>query len=228
RLPAPATVPPMTTPGPVAPATTPWEFPRATVPLTLVPMKLPSTTLWVTNMLTPTPLPEMRLQAAGVVPPTVLLRPLTITPVMALPSRIEPVTSVPMKLPSTRLPLPTSRIPWLLPEITLRSAASVPPITALAADPETVTPTLLATLVVPVASLPIQFPATVWPPVPSSTMPALVQALITNPRTVLLPPVRSRPMAFGPAVAPLSTTNGLPANPGCVVASIVTGVVIGG
>src|SRR5437870_225285 len=55
----------------------------------------------------------------------------------------------------------------------------------------------------------------------------LLKALITSPRTVLLPAVITSPFA-GPAMDPLNSMIGLPVKPGWVVPSIVTGSVIVG
>ena len=108
-------------------------------PAALVPMKLPATVLPVVPavlMLTPGPaLPEMRLPAPAAVPPMVLLlAPLvTATPAPPLGIRAVPDTLLPMKLPDTMFPVaaaPRMITPWaVLPEITFRSAAVVPPIT---------------------------------------------------------------------------------------------------
>ena len=71
-----------------------------------------------------------------------------------------PVTSVPMKLPSTRLPLvPASvmRMPRLaLPEMTFNVPAVVPPIVLPVAPPMIWTPSWpLGTALVPVTSVPM-------------------------------------------------------------------------
>ena len=95
-------------------------------------------------MKTPLPLmPEMMFRAAAVVPPTVLsLAPAVIHTPMPDTSpgssgnRPSPVMSVPIRLPSMRLPeeVPESKIsPWvwlpvpLLPEIRFPAPAAVPP-----------------------------------------------------------------------------------------------------
>ena len=62
---------------------------------------------------------------------------------------------------------------------------------------------------------------------PAAGKPA-TNPLMTRPVIVLDPAVMSRPSTPVPAAAPLSTMIGAPANPGCVVPSIVTGSVIVG
>ena len=52
--------------------------------------------------------------------------------------------------------------------------------------------------------------------------------LITNPRTVLLPPVIHKPEALAPALVPSSSTIGVPAKSGSVVPSMNTCAVISG
>ena len=52
--------------------------------------------------------------------------------------------------------------------------------------------------------------------------------LITRLATTLEPAVMCSPLAPVPAAAPFSSMSGLPAKPGCVVPSIVTGSVIAG
>ena len=68
-----------------------------------VPMRLPSTTLPVPPRYRPSDeLPEIRLPAPEAVPPIVLPAEPTPMPI-SLPRATVPVTSVPMKLPSTTL-----------------------------------------------------------------------------------------------------------------------------
>src|SRR5262249_6462913 len=59
-------------------------------------------------------------------------------------------------------------------------------------------------------------------------IPAPPKRLITNPRAVLLPPLMVNPFTPDPALLPFNSMIGVPANPGCVVPSMVTGPVMVG
>jgi len=115
----------------------PYElFPRAVVPSAAVPMRLPFTTLPVeplSLMAMPAELlPEMTLRAAAAAPPMVLLEaPAAMrTPSLLFPRSAVPLTSVPMKLPSTSVEAALAEAMWTpklsLPEMTLPAPAAVP------------------------------------------------------------------------------------------------------
>ena len=90
----------------------------------------------------PTAVPRDDIARAGAVPPTVLLVPVMKTPARRLLTARLPVTSVPMKLPRTRLFEPLSSTPYLMfPEMTLRSAGEGPPI--VLNDPPTPMPLVM-------------------------------------------------------------------------------------
>ena len=175
----------------------------------------------------------MTLRAAAAVPPTVLLfEPKTATPELMLPSATVPLTSVPMKLPRTRLLLaftPSMRTPCPpLPEMTLRSAAVVPPTVLFdAASIKTPLPALARTAV-PVASVPMKLPAMVTRPEEATRMPCPPNLLIKRPRTVLPLVVMLRPAVTAPAPAPFNSTSGAPLKPGCVVPLMLTASATGG
>ena len=110
------------------------------------------------------PFPEIRLPAPADVPPIVLLLapPLTSTPANVFPSPTVPLTSVPMKLPSTWFPLapaPLISTPCEFPEIRLRAPGDVPPIELF--DPLMVMLTpgpVLPSGALPVTSAPMKLP----------------------------------------------------------------------
>jgi hypothetical protein len=140
---------------------------RALVPVTSRPMKFPCTRL-PSPLLTSTPLkpplPAMMLRAATLVPPITLLLERTSIAVPVCVIAFPPVTSVPMKFPSTTLPVPLRMtIPVALPEMRFRAAAVVPPIRV----PETLkpksqlTPWPFALALVPVESVPRKHPSTI-------------------------------------------------------------------
>ena len=81
-----------------------------------------------------------------------------------LPTAAVPLLFVPMKLPPMVLPveLPISMPFWLLPEMTLRAPAGVPPIVLLE-PPSIITPSLLPRATVPVTSVPMKSPCTMFP-----------------------------------------------------------------
>ncbi len=77
------------------------------------------------------PLPEIRLRAAGVVPPIVMLDAplLSWMPKSVLPWATVPVGSVPMKLPSIVIPAtPETRIPAHLPRLIARPRTTLLPL----------------------------------------------------------------------------------------------------
>src|SRR4051794_37487505 len=78
-------------------------------------------------MTTPLLLPAITLAVPAAVPPMVFRGALSrTTPLAALPRSLRPSTPVPVKLPSTVLPVapgPTMTTPLLLAEITLRAVA---------------------------------------------------------------------------------------------------------
>jgi hypothetical protein len=80
--------------------------------------------------------------------------------------------------------------------------------------------------IVPVTSVPMKFPWMLLETL-SSSMFWTGKWFMATPRSVLEPTTNRRP-AFPLAAAPLISMTGLPANPGCVVASIITGEVIAG
>src|SRR5215207_2205897 len=170
-LAASATVPPIRLPG--APEmNTPWKLPRTPVPFTSVPMRLPWTLLFVA-LLTPVarietpvpPLPEIALRAPATVPPTMLPGVSRRTPTSALPRSEVPFASVPMKLPSTllkvALSVPEMKTPFaLLPEMTLRAPALVPPITVLLEFPMRTPSWALPKSELPLKLVPMRLPST--------------------------------------------------------------------
>ena len=123
------------------------------------------------------------LRAAAVIPPTVLFEASTIsTPLKVLATALVPLTSVPMKLPATRLPvaLPWMNTPsWALPEMTLRSPAVVPPIVLFDASmistpsyafPRAFVPVTLVPMKLPATRLPVALP---WMNTPSWSLPEM-------------------------------------------------------
>jgi hypothetical protein len=172
-------------------------LPIAAVPVTSVPMRLPRISTpapapdptWTPQPWNDDPLPEITLPAFGAVPPMTVLgatvfmgsgpgvKPPTRTPDIALLSAPVPAASVPIRLPSTRVPSESPRT-WTpcgwksglkfngspLPEITFRSAAAVPPIT-LSSPPYTATPApRLRSSLVAAESTPMKLPATTLSP----------------------------------------------------------------
>ncbi len=135
-LPAPGVVPPTVLLMALARISTPVSpLGKAAVPAALVPMKFPWMMFPVepaTEISTPSePLPEIRLRAAGVVPPMRLLaEPLVMnTPWLLAPPRASvPVGSVPRKFPSTTLPSPVASV---MPPL-------APPLKSLITSPRTV------------------------------------------------------------------------------------------
>src|SRR5262249_50068365 len=149
------------------------------VPAASVPMRLPATVLfaapapWMTTPLAP--LPEMTLPAAAVVPPMVFaVAPLRmLTPVPPLGRAAVPAALVPMKFPATVLfDAPGMRRRAApLPEMTLPAAAVVPPMVFAEAPAVTITPwRMLATALLPMASVPTKLPWTRLPDVPAPLM----------------------------------------------------------
>ena len=141
RLPAPVTDPPMVLFDPLGlpelvteVIATPWRtLPSLLAPVASVPMKLPWTRLPVAaafvRSIPSRPLPEIRFRAASDGPPIVLFEEKTLKPEPPFSSAIVPVTSVPIKLPTTVFAGPSMSRPSIaLPEITLRSPVNVPPI----------------------------------------------------------------------------------------------------
>src|SRR5436305_14042293 len=110
-LPVPGDVPPISMydkTWPIFPTSTPLPLlPNAPVPLWSVPIKFPYNELPVApafSISTPIPFPEIRLRAAGVDPPMMLLP----EPLMNRPLRLAilvvPLEFVPMKFPEMTLP----------------------------------------------------------------------------------------------------------------------------
>ena len=124
---------------------------------------------------TPTvPLPEIKLPGGvpgvAVSPPMTLLEvPLVFTPTFGLDRTTVPVTSVPIKLPCTVLLDPLNRsTPRLFADITLRASTVVPPtrqFEAFIKTPRSVFPRGS----VPVTSVPMKLPCTVFPVPPNET-----------------------------------------------------------
>ncbi len=114
------------------------------------------------------PLKAMVLPSFAAVPPMVLTEALSWiwTPSEPLPSGWVPVLSVPMKFPSTRMSVALfsrTRPYWLLPEMTSRVAAVVPPTTSpMVASSMPSLPLGMAT--VPVLSVPMRLPSMVLSP----------------------------------------------------------------
>ncbi len=84
--------------------------------------------------------------------------------------------SVPIKFPSIISPVPLAKVPIpspLFPEITLRAAATVPPIVTFVGPQMKTPPDLLPRGLVPVASVPIRFPwmARLPDPITKQSMP---------------------------------------------------------
>ena len=238
-LPAPEVVPPIVLLKAPLPMSTPSvPLPRAAVPLTSVPMKLPCTRFPVSvlgnalPMTTPSkPLPEIRL------PVIVLLEAL---PTMATPSNllrraVAPLTSVPMKLPSTRFLV---LLPWMwipepapdgppddvkpLPEIKLRAPGVGPPMVLLLAPLTSVNPMSTPKeplprprAAVPVTLVPMKLPWTTLfvAPDPVIATPPPPKRLITSPSTVLPPPVIVRPVTPSAVLAPFSSMSSTASSP---------------
>src|SRR5438874_5314290 len=143
-----------------APMILPWmAFPCAVLPATHTPA---------------VPFPEIRLPGGvpgvAVRPPMTLLEvPLVFTPTFGLDRTTVPVTSVPIKLPWTVLSSPLNRsTPRPFADITLRASTVVPPtrqFEALIKTPRSVFPRGS----VPVTSVPMKLPCTVFPVPPNET-----------------------------------------------------------
>ena len=144
-------------------------------------MKLPSITVplpWSVKM-PPSWLAAMTLPAPAPAPPIVLPGDETPMPQEVLPRATVPVTSAPMKLPETTMPvtpgLPTLELietPMVLPEMTLRASVPVPPIRTLWTSRVTSMPSWdWVTAAVPDAVVPMKFPSTRWPLPPWSDPP---------------------------------------------------------
>ena len=138
----------------------------------------------------------MRLPAAAVVPPIVSRESFaSSTPLVSYAAWV-PVTSVPMKLPSSRSLVAVGaacweRMPTTLPEMTLPAPGAVPPIVILPTESSS-SPVLLPARSLPVTSVPMKLPAIVSPPLPVKSIPIL-QPSMTRPETVLLPALMVRP-----------------------------------
>ena len=136
-LPAPAEVPPIVAPVTPPPISKPLRFPSAVAPEISVPTKFPSTVLSdvpLPERKTPSlVLPEMTLRAPAMLPPTrFAVAPVSISTPVPLARGVCPETAVPMKSPSTTLPVvpaPVISTPLVeLPEMMLRAPVLVPPI----------------------------------------------------------------------------------------------------
>ena len=144
---------------PVPAASTPIQLDCTTLPLVAASvMKMPYCAL-----------PEIKFRYALPAPPTVLPdapAPMPM-PTPTLPMAAVPARLVPMRLPWIWLPVepaPPMLMPSLaLPEIRLRAAAVVPPITLLAELSSTM-PQALPAAAVPVALVPMKLPSMVLPP----------------------------------------------------------------
>jgi hypothetical protein len=101
--------------------------------------------------------------------------------------------------PRTDTPTP------VLPAMTLRAAAVVPPMT-LPPEPAITTPSALPAAVVPVRSVPMKLPSIVLPPPKPITIPLPGKRLTISPRTVVAPPVISSACSFAVRFSPLSST----------------------
>ena len=136
-----------------------------------------------------------------------------------------PVTSVPIRLPTTTLPRASPPIMRLapLPEMRFRAASVVPPIMQKL-DPAPRTPTPLPTATVPVTSVPMKLPSMIMFPCIDSAIPAS-ERLITSPLITENGTTVTNPAS---AVAPLNSITGFPEKPGWVVPSMVTRSVISG
>ena len=133
---------------------------------------------------------------------------LIVMPLLPLAIAADPAAFVPMKLPATVLavvPAPAMLTPdWLLPEMTLRAAAVVPPTVLLVVPALRTTPLLpLKSPADPAALTPMKLPATVLPVVPAALMltpgPVLPEMRLPAPAVVppmvllLAPPVTTTP-----------------------------------
>src|SRR5436190_3614635 len=198
---------------PLAPAATRTpsaSLGMATVPCASVPMRLPLT--WaaaapVPVISTPCPaLPEITFRPAVVPSPTVLLAALKNSPSMSTPSpplgtAALPPELVPMKLPCTERSSEVLRTPpSRLPEMTLRAAATVPPIVVPGAE-ITSTPRTLPSAAPPPGVVPMKLPATRFPWPPEITTP-----LSPLPETRLRTPLVVPPIAFSWVPTPATTT----------------------
>ncbi len=104
-----------------------------------------------------------------------------------------------------------------------RALAVVPPTTLL--DPVIRMPLpVLGRASVPDGSVPMRFPSIVFPAL-EITMASPAKPLMTRPRIVVSPPLRTSPVL----PLPFNSISGAPtAYPGCVVPSMTSGDVIGG
>ena len=204
----------------------------AAVPSAFVPIRLPWIVAPPASIRSPVlALAEIRLPAPGSVPPTVApVAPVCRkTPYRPLATGDAPAGSVPMRLPRIVAPVeaPDTISPSkVLPEITLRCAAEVPPTTA-PATPASDTPKLLPAAV-PSAARPIQLPWIVTGPAVTCTPVLAPNPLTMKPRSTLPAPASRTPFPLREPVVALSWTTGSRVHPGCACASSTTGVVICG
>ncbi len=142
-----------------------------------------------------------------------------------------PLASVPMKLPATTINLvdePATETPSLaLPEITLRSAAVLPPTVSCSEDRPMTTPTELPMATVPVRSVPMKLREMVLKRTESLKLtpaPVLPETTLADPAppTVMLLASRTKtPTPFGRATSPVaSTPMSLPATVICAPPSM--------
>ena len=105
-----------------------------------------------------------------------------------------PAAFVPIRLPSITCPLPLVTLTWKrLPEITLRSSGSGPPMTL--SPPATDTPYLsFGRASSPAAFVPMWLPAMMFAR-PSTTIPSSIAFLTTRPRISISSPPMSSPRA---------------------------------
>src|SRR5215471_13943718 len=104
----------------------------------------------------------MTFPAPAEAPPRVLLLALVRSTPTLLPRAVVPLTSVPMKLPSTTFALAALMLTpeEVFPEITFRAAAVVPPTVLLLALLARETPVPLAIAALPAGFVPMRFPST--------------------------------------------------------------------
>src|SRR5581483_4681441 len=143
--------------------------------------------------------------------------------------------------PSTAFALPT---PTRLPAILAPVAPTTIPFASLPATtlrtPGVLEPPISAEPPLEVTSMPIRFPATAFPVVsptklpwivaraPSTSMPASPNLTMSRSFTVTDEAESVRPSVLAPAAPPSTVISGSPANPGCVLPSIVADSVIAG
>ena len=153
-----------------------------------------------------------------------------VTPRWVFPRATLPVTSVPIKLPCTTLFGASNATPSpMFPEIRLRAPGVVPPMVLLGPDDTAIPPVPLGNAAVPVASVPMKFPATTLSSPRGIPMAIALpgKRLMIRPRTPQTSAWIVRPLVFGGASAPLSSMSitALSPSPGGLVFGLDPGCV---